>query len=177
MKRFFNSLPWCVVLLPLAAACLPPVNPAPVVGSASVTVSHGLAQSPEGGAIGTLLSQTVQPAVGTKALRISAWGGGTSQHPGRTFYLYVGQDLPIAVNLTTPILWFRCETEVVKTGGATAQYSSVCFVGNLSGDTVTAVHSLDGSLKWSEPLVIRGAGKGVNQGDVTQTGMVVEVLN
>lgn len=169
MKR----IAWFALLLPLASACLP-VSTSVTLAAASVTVSHGSAQSPEGGAIGTLLSQTVQSA-GVKALRVSAWGTSTSQGT-RAFYLYVGNDLPIAVNLTTPILWFRCEVEVIKAVDK-AGYSSVCFVGDLAGATVTSVHSMEGSLNWSEPIVIRGAGKGVLQGDVTQTGMIVETLN
>jgi len=123
-----------------------------------------------------LLSQTLPPS-NVKVVRISAWGSSTGQGNPRAFYLYVGADLPIAVNIEQPIRWFRCEVEAVKAGTDKAVYSSVCFVGDLAGATVTSVHSMDGALNWAEPIVIRGAGKGVLLGDVTQTGMIVETLN
>jgi len=164
-----------VALLSLSA-CLPPINAVPVVGAASVLISHGSAQSPEGGSVGTLLSQTLPPSPNVKALRISAWGASGAQGNPRAFYLYVGSALPIAVNIEAPLSWFRCEVEVVKAVDK-AFYSSVCFVGDLAGATVTSVHSMDGPLNWAEPIVIRGAGKGVLLGDVTQTGLIVETLN
>ena len=178
MKRLIPLAYFFFTCLLVLSACLPlpPVNPVPLVAAASVAVSHGSAQSPAGGEIGTLLSQTLPPS-NVKALRISAWGSSTGQGNPRAFYLYVGNDLTIAVNIEAPLRWFRCETEAIKAAPDKAVYSSVCFVGDLAGATVTSVHSIEGPLNWAAPIVIRGAGKGVLLGDVTQTGMIVETLN